>query len=129
MAVKKNVFHELKCILTPKEFTERSKALAAAHVEKSRVESALADFKAHNKEQMTRIENEISSLARVIDSESEYRTVECEQTPDFASGTMETYRMDTGERITIRDLTEDEKQARLPLGKPTKKREEPEDET
>lgn len=109
---------DLPCELTEAERLLRGSELARAQRElgkiESRKKSAVADYKA----QAEAIELRIALLARVVDEGVENRPVECRLDEDRNAATMKTVRVDTGEVVLSRPMTEAERQSRL-FGGPT----------
>lgn len=110
----------LTCLLTPAEVEARGKELAratfdweAAEEEKKSVVKDLGDkIKEH--------EANMKRLSRVVRSGKEEREVEIEWRPYPESETMRLFRMDTGEEISSRPMTREEKETfrQPPLFKP-----------
>lgn len=109
---------ELPCALTDAETLLRGNELARCQLELGKIEANkkanAADFKA----QAEAIENRIARLARVVAEKEESRPVECRLEEDRNAATMKTVRVDTGEVVSSRPMTEAERQSRL-FGGPT----------
>jgi hypothetical protein len=106
----------LSCKLTTEEFEERAKSLAEAHEDRKGLESNHEMLKRQMKSEAAELEAKIDVLAAVVSRKSEMRQVEVEEQADLVKLKAFRYRMDTGEVINERPLTEDERQEKIPLG-------------
>jgi hypothetical protein len=89
--------------------------------ELARITTAFYETEAEKKSVMTGFKDKLDKigldtrvLARIISTRRELREVECEWTRDYEAQKAFLYRMDTGELVDNRRLTEDEIQQRLP---------------
>jgi len=102
---------ELECILTEAEVIARGDDMSAAEIE--------IDEHKKTRRGITGSINELAEkrnkLARVIEAGKEKRLVECEWTPDFGAGQTVCARLDTGEVIETRPLTNADRQTGLAL--------------
>lgn len=105
--IKKN----LECVLTEPELKTASKALAEALHARSLVESKLDMFKAQVKSEVAAHDAVISRNAHLVNTEKEYRDVECEVLFDFVAGFKSYVRLDTGEVFGKDEITPAERQA------------------
>jgi hypothetical protein len=110
------------CILTPAEMVARGAELSrsvfdweAAEEEKKRVTKEIGD-------RIKELEANMKRLSRVVKSGKEEREVEVKWIAAIESETMRLIRCDTGEELTSRPMTKEEKefyrQAPLPLPQP-----------
>lgn len=103
----------LKCVLSHNELLEYGNGLARLHAEanelKEQAKSVASDFKA----KIDAAGSEAGIFARAIQNGFEYRDVECEVDRDFETKKVYTTRLDTGEIIKSRDMTQEEMQGRL----------------
>ena len=100
----------LACKLTPSEFVERARDLAAT-TEDIASEVARGDsMKSQLKAAMAELEARRSKLSSVVARGEELRDVQVEVTTDYDKGTTYTVRKDTGEVFDERRLRADEAQ-------------------
>ena len=102
-----------KCVLTGDETVERSRGMAQLM---SEIGSDEADLKAVVQEFKSRVagkEARLGTLARNVQNGFEFRAVPCTRSFDYAIGLVEEFRSDTGERISQRRMTDDERQQYL----------------
>ena len=100
----------LPCKLTPEERREAGEALAGVVQDVAAEGDRQTDIKAQMKARLTELEARKAQLAITISRGEEYRDVRVQDTPDYAAGTVHTVRMDTGECIRTRRLSEEERQ-------------------
>lgn len=106
--------------LTPEEVTLRSQELATAErllgeaeaEENTRAEEWKARKKALETETADR-RARLSIVGRVVREKRELRAVEIVESPNHATKTVDTVRMDTGEIVETRGMTESEMQRSL----------------
>ena len=102
-----------KCVLTGAEIVERSREMAQLM---SELASDEADLKAVVQEFKSRIagkEARLGTLARNVQNGFEFRNVPCTRHFDYARGLVEEFRSATGERISHRAMTDEERQQDL----------------
>jgi vacuolar-type H+-ATPase subunit I/STV1 len=102
-----------KCVLTGDEIVERSREMAQLM---SEIASDEADLKAVVQEFKSRIagkEARLGTLARNVQNGFEFRTVQCSRHFNYAIGRVEEFRSDTGERVSQRAMTDEERQQEL----------------
>ena len=102
-----------KCVLTGDETVERSREMAQLM---SEIASDEADLKAVVQEFKRRIagkEARLGTLARNVQNGFEFRTVPCTRHFDYALGRVEEFRSDTGERVSERRMSDEERQQDL----------------
>lgn len=106
---------QLRCKLTEREMSERSKR--AAHLV-SELDEKEAARKAANdlaKAQMGELDAELHRISAEVRDESTQRDVRCERVFFFRTGNVVERRMDTGETISERAMSDWERQQELPL--------------
>lgn len=103
----------LICKLTDAELKEYSKKLAESISEKARVEDDLKSFSTQSKAKIQGCDATINLLSEKINTEREYRMVECEIKYDFKKMEKKIVRKDTGEVIDTDIISEEEKQEEL----------------
>lgn len=124
MSKEEKRFESLACELTVDEVAGKSAELAALHGDVERME---ADLETERKTRGARIKTAVvrqGMLARQCRERREYRDVEVTDVADFDEKVMATVRIDTGEPIRQRPLSEAELQRPLPMGarkKPARK--------
>jgi hypothetical protein len=112
----KRVFTKsLKVELLESEIASRAIGMAGSHAELARVTQEEAETKKHYKATIARIEAEIDEQATAVNSGFVYQDVECTEVEDWDNKRMLHIRMDTGEEIWQRPMTEEERTADRPL--------------
>lgn len=112
----------LEVRLTEKELKTASKALAEAINKRTMIESQLETFKAQKKAEVAAQDAIISATSVLVNSEKEFRMIECKVEYDFAKkGVKTTVRLDTGEIINTQPISNDERQQFMPGLKPDPK--------
>lgn len=107
--------------LTPEEITEHSEALAKANIDVAQTEKDLANVKKQYASKIAGFEASIQSHSMFITTKEEWRDVECQWLFNFAMGTKNLFRLDTGQVIESKiKITDIDRQRMLPLPK-TKK--------
>lgn len=103
----------LPCELMPSEVESKSAELAREVKRHGELElekkTAVAEFSAQLKESDRRI----GELAEEVRERREYREVMCAERVGFPANVVEIYRLDTGEVVRKRPLTEDERQTEM----------------
>ena len=103
----------LKCILTEKETREIAQNLAVAVMSKDEAEGALKSAQTQIKSKIALHEAELTSFAEKLRSGFEMRNVECEVDADYELGKVTIIRLDTGEIVRERTMSNDERQGKL----------------
>lgn len=98
----------LKCELTRDELLEAGAKLADAQQKIAELESALASYKAQNKSECEMAKASVENLSDKIRRKYEFRDIRCVIEKDFDRGMFTIIRMDTGETVEARPLTDDE---------------------
>jgi hypothetical protein len=101
--------------LTEDEFKERAEGLAQLCQDITAEESRAADVKAQLKARLTQLEGRRSELSIVVARKEEMRPVGCEVLADFENYKAIILRTDTGVIMSVRPLTDSERQSHLPL--------------
>lgn len=114
----KRVTRNLPCRLTEPELLARADELSVVVQETNAEEGRQADVKAQMKARLTELDARKTRLAITIGRKEEYRDVEVELMADLQAQTVTVYRMDTSEATETRPMSEQEKQATLPLEAP-----------
>lgn len=102
--------HDLPCKLNVKEIAAAAAQLAEVVAQSEALEdekkSVMAEFNSRKKA----LARDLRSLSRHVKDGVAIRSVACELRFDYARGTADLARTDTGERIIERPMTEEEKQ-------------------
>lgn len=103
----------LPVTLTRDELLERGEALALMRGKRNGIaydqKASNADFK----EKLEDADTEIDRLAGIVRSKSEPRPVDCTARRDMQRYVIDTIRLDTGEVIETRTMTEQERQLKV----------------
>ncbi len=106
----------LKCDFTDTEIADAAKELARANARKSSIEQQKKDVDAQLKSEIVAQETIIGRLSAQINTGSEYRNVECRielDTPE--AGQKRVVRLDTGEEVSVKRMTDEDRQTVLDL--------------
>lgn len=109
----KKIFMPLECRLTEAELKASAKTLGESLRQVRTLEAQLDTFKSQMKAQLTQQEGIVAEHANRINSEKEFRSVECEVKFDYQEGFKTTTRKDTGEEIRKDKITDEERQTQL----------------
>ena len=109
----------LPCRLTPDELSKQGEIMANTEAELSALEDQKKAATSEYKAKIDQAKARLSGAAALLRSKSEHRTVSTEIVEDYNTGTVEVIRTDTLERVSIRGMTDAERQ--LPLGADTGK--------
>lgn len=112
----------MECRLTNEELKECAKKLAEAISRKTRIENSLESFKAEKKAEVQSCEGEISLMSEKVNSEKEFRGVDCSIEFDFKKGKKTTKRKDTLEVFKVEDISDEERQEELLLQEKAKEK-------
>lgn len=112
----KRKLESLPVRLTQDELNQRAKRLTEAVQEIDENDAWKKACMREHKDKDETLQGEVRRLSRIVNSGEEYRQVECEEVPNWKKGTMETYRMDTGECVDFRPMSTAEKQAQFEFG-------------
>lgn len=111
----RRVVRNLPCRLTGDELLTRADELSVVVQETTAEEGRQTDVKAQMKARLTELDARKTRLAITIGRKEEYRDVEVELVADIQAQTTTVHRTDTGEVVETRPMSEQEKQAALPL--------------
>lgn len=104
---------DLPCKLTEAELKDYSRKLAKTLADRDEVEANLKEFSSKMKSRIEEHENTIAMLADKLNTEKEWRTVDCVVESDFEKGTKNTFRSDTGEQVKTEIMLESERQQEM----------------
>lgn len=108
---------DLPCRLTRDEQLERGHQLAGTLDEIRTEDSRQEMLKKEMKSATASLEARRDKLAAIVRNGEEYREVPVEDVADYGKGRFMRYRQDTGEIVTERALTDEERQLELkPVG-------------
>lgn len=106
----------LEVRLTEKELKAASKELAEALNKKNSIENDLETYKAQKKAEVTAQDAIIQKNMSLVNSEKEFRLVECRLEYDFDKKGIKSYfRLDNGELVRTEQITNEERQRLLPI--------------
>lgn len=105
----------LKCPLSPDEVAKRADRSANLYARIGEKKDEAKAAAKHAKSEIEQLEAELRQLSGEVASRATYRSVECERRYVFAEGVMREQRLDTGDLINSRRMTEAERQLHLPL--------------
>lgn len=101
---------EVRFHLTPEELADRAQRLAAACNGITELDERHADIRAGLKAERKEAVAEWRRLTRVVSEGAEWREVAVEERPDYSRRCVDIVRMDTGEILESRAMTDDERQ-------------------
>jgi hypothetical protein len=113
----KKITRNLKCILTEDETRIYGMDLARSNASKDESEERKKEVDAQLKAEIESHSTRALNLARKINNGYEYRDVECLTEFDFTKNSATITRVDTGEVVEKRAMTDDERQAGLATAK------------
>lgn len=111
----RTVIRSLPVHLTDDELLKKGTDLATAVQDIATEENRQADIKASMKARLAEIEARRTQLAIAVSRKEEHRDVEVDIWHDYQRLVVEEIRRDTGEVIHRRVMSEDERQAELPM--------------
>jgi hypothetical protein len=114
MAKPQRQVRNLPCVLTEKEFLERSRSLASVTEDIATETDRQADMKAQMKAKLAGLQAQQSLLASIVSRGEELRDVEVHVEYDEVALMVRTFRRDTMETIEERPMRDDELQRVLP---------------
>lgn len=109
--IKRNLkyfFNEEDQLLLGRELAKEGGLLIDSKERKKDVDDQL-------KSEITGHEMKVQSICRKVNNGYEYRDIDCEEKHNFAQGVVTITRLDTGEMVKERAMTEDERQKDLDL--------------
>jgi hypothetical protein len=109
----KTFMRTLPVTLTHPELLARGEALALERWERNQVDAARKASGAGFRERLEDHDAEIDRLAGIVRDKAEPRPVECKSVRDQGRGVIEVTRLDTGEIVESRVMSELERQTRI----------------
>lgn len=113
MIVARTTLETLPVRLTKSELLERGNSLALAREHYTRQRGEAKAAAAVAKADLEEIEGEVDRLAGIVRAKAEPRPVETRVVRDYERGVVDTVRLDTGELVRTRAMTEQERQIRI----------------
>lgn len=107
------ITEELSCELNEVEWTNRARELADAHKEVAQQEQRKKDVMKELGHDVSIAKAKESKLADIVATRREQREVTVQVKYDYELGTVVKTRTDTGEVISEREMTDNERQAEL----------------
>lgn len=111
-----NFTRDLKVALSKEEVAERADRAAQLLADRDHEESELKAHASHVKSRIATMESEMRHLSGEVRTKCTYREVECERRFLYETSVVQEVRMDTGEVLSERAMTDREKQRDLPFG-------------
>ena len=103
----------LKVPLMDEDYKDFAIKMGHANLEISAAEDSLASVKSQFKARIDAAVAKRNEYASIINAGCEYKPVECQLRKDYGQSTIEVVRMDTSERVSIRNMTSEERQRGL----------------
>lgn len=103
----------LPCKLTQEDVLSKSRKLADLLEDNNQLERDLGAFKKQIKASMDKNSSEVAILTNQIQTNTEYRDVFVREEIAWDKGIVNMYRDDTGEKVRVRSITEQERQTRI----------------
>jgi hypothetical protein len=105
---------DLACALSPSEVAERADQCARLVEQIDQKKAEFKQVSAHWKNEIAQVDVDLRVLSTQVRDRSALRPVECVRRMRLDSATVEDVRLDTGEVIARRPMTDTEKQRELP---------------
>ena len=106
---------DLKVSLKPEEIAERADRAAKLLEDRDHEESEFKAHGTHVRGRIAQMESEMRHLSGEVRTKCTYREVDCERRFIYETGVVQEVRIDTGEVISERPMTDREKQRDLPF--------------
>jgi hypothetical protein len=116
MSKAKKIIKDVPVTLTPVERERKGIELAEVLQTKHDHEAHQNAVKANWKKEIQETDVDISRLRRIVQTGKETRAVECKENPNWTTKLVEIFRLDTGELIDFRPMTEPELQREIDFG-------------
>jgi hypothetical protein len=113
---KKMIIKDVPVTLLPVERERKGIELAERLQVKFDAEAHQNSVKAAWKKDLHELDVDIARLRRIVQSGTETRAVECQESPNWSTKLVEIFRIDTGELIDFRPMTEAELQREIDFG-------------
>lgn len=110
-----NFKRNLKVSLKPEEVAERADRAAQLLESRDHEESEFKAHGTHVRGRIAQMESEMRHLSGEVRTKCTYREVECERRFLYDTGVVQEVRIDTGEVLSERPMTDREKQRDLPF--------------
>lgn len=116
----KRVMKSLPCKMTDEEVRLKGRRLAELVLQRASLQGEQKSVAADFRQRIKDVDESIAEVRDEVDSGEEMRPVTCVETKT-SRGTIETVRIDTGETIGSRPLTDEERQEEMPGTSPRPK--------
>lgn len=113
--IKDRTTQTLPCVLTTEEMIERSQRLAHLLNDLDRMEDEHAETRRDMKDERERFEAAVRDVRRVVAAGKEDREIEVEDRMDYQAGYVLRFRLDSGELVSKRAMTPEERQVPMPV--------------
>lgn len=107
---------QLSCHLTREEVEQRADESARLVERRDHFEAELKSAQKSGKAQLSEMDAELRRVSTEVRDKATVRLVDCDRVQDWDAGTVTEVRRDTGEVISSRKMTDEEKQRELDLG-------------
>ena len=113
--IRKKSTQRIAVKLTDRELLDYGKALAQSENDIRSEREQQDAMRAGMKETLQRIESRRMMLAGLVSSGEEYREIDCDDVFDYDTGRVTRHRLDTGEVVIERPMTDEERQRSIAL--------------
>lgn len=107
----RKIVRSLPCKLSIEELQTRGTELASLCTEQEKTHEDKKDLDRGLNEKIKGLAADITATARILGQGQEFRDVECVERVLWESNTIEIWRRDTNERVQVRTMTAEEKEA------------------
>jgi ferritin-like protein len=107
---------ELAVGLTREEVEAKSQLMATRVAEIDVKKAEFSELAKNNRSRLAEMETDIRRLSNAVRDKAEIRGVSCERIFNYTTGRVRDVRVDTGDVLSERDMTDDERQRDLPIG-------------
>ncbi len=105
----------LRVALTDKEIADRANRAAHIIAERDQKDEEREAANKHAKAQIAELEAELRKVSTEVRDRATYRAVSCERAYLFRVGNVTEHRLDTGEQLSERAMSDYERQLEMPL--------------
>ncbi len=106
----------LRCELTDSEMADAARELARSNQRCASIEQQKKEVDSQLKAEIEAEKTKIARISSLINTGSEYRNIECRVDLDLPDpGKKTTYRLDTGEEVSVKNMTDADRQMALDL--------------
>jgi hypothetical protein len=101
--------------LSPETRLAKSIEMSGYIMRVDETDADLRDYRGRIREEQASLQGKISLLAHQVNTGTEEQDIECEDVADWVNNEVCTYRVDTGEMIETRSMTQNERQKTLSI--------------